>query len=129
MELSDNEDENDLLTWSGRKAFYRKLFVRGVFVRNLFSIHIDNRINNILIEDIKINILNTSIIPTVNRNSLKENDETIIENSIYIAICLNIIDETEDQLERTLLRNYLETYMDFSNSLVKKKYHPKKQLY
>ncbi|BDC57626.1 HD domain-containing protein [Bacillus altitudinis] len=129
LELSDNEDENDLLTWSGRKAFYRKLFVRGVFVRNLLSIHIDNRINNILIEDIKINILNTSIIPTVNRNSLKENDETIIENSIYIAICLNIIDETEDQLERTLLRNYLETYMDFSNSLVKKKYHPKKQLY
>lgn len=125
IELRAIESNRELLSWDHMKRFYRKLFVRGIYVKDYNYIYLDNIIEHLSIQDIKINVLNPSIIPTVNRNSLKENDEIIIKNSVYIAICLDILDNTQDPVEKILMRNYLDDLMDFSNSLIKKEFHPK----
>ncbi|MCS1384809.1 ATP-binding protein [Lysinibacillus sphaericus] len=126
LELKKVDDGDDLLGWIRPKEEpYRKLYIRGVFVKRISVISNENALKDMVIDEIKINILNESIIPTVNRNSIKETDEEIINNSIYIAICLHIIDNTSDESEKTLMRKYLGKYMDFSKSLIKEEYHIK----
>lgn len=125
IEIDNTEIETELLHWNiPQDNSYRKLFVRGVFVKKFSTIYIKNKINDLLINEIKVNIINPSIIPTVNRNFLKEDDELKIDNSIYIAVCLNILDNTEDYLEKMLLRRYLDETFDFSKSLIKLKFYP-----
>ncbi|MEB2271234.1 ATP-binding protein [Bacillus safensis] len=127
LELINHDDRENLISWriNPKYYYYRKMFVRGVFVKELSSLNVENAIKNISIQDIKINVLNPSIIPTVNRNSFKESDEIILMNSIYIAICLDILDNTEDYLEKMLMRKYLDIFMESSNSLIKEEFHPK----
>lgn len=126
LHLKDDDDDLNLLRMSARnEELFRKLYIRGIFVKNISSIYINNCIIDIILKEVKVNILNESIIPTVNRNSIKENDALIIDNSIYIAICLHIIDNTSDESEKFLMRKYLSEYMDFSKSLIKEEYHIK----
>ncbi|WP_312123690.1 HD domain-containing protein [Lysinibacillus boronitolerans] len=124
LHLKDDDNDLNLYRLSIKdEELFRKLYIRGVFVKNITSIYIEDSIMDIILKEVKVNIFNESIIPTVNRNSLKENDALVIDNSIYIAICLHIIDNTSDESEKTLMRKYLSEYMDFSKSLIKEEYH------
>lgn len=126
LHLKDDDDDLNLFRLSARnEELFRKLYIRGIFVKNISSIYIKDGIIDIILKEVKVNILNESIIPTVNRNSIKENDAVVIDNSVYIAICLHIIDNTSDESEKILMRKYLSEYMDFSKSLIKEEYHIK----
>ncbi|WP_223553443.1 HD domain-containing protein [Lysinibacillus sphaericus] len=126
LELKTEDDDDNLCRWVyNDKEFFRRLYVRGVFVKNILSVSIENSLKGLVIDEIKINILNESIIPTVNRNFIKENDDVVIDNSIYLAICLDIIENTSSEVEKMLMRKYLSEYMDFSKSLIKEEYHIK----
>lgn len=48
----------------------------------------------------------------------------MIDNSIYLAVCLHILDNASNEQERILMRKYLDKFMDFTKSLVKKEYYP-----
>jgi len=130
IELRDSEIENHLLGWyRANNEIYRKLFVRGIFVKNINSIYLGSTIQSLSIHEIKMNVLNTAITPTVNRSSLKENDSLMIENSVYLAVCLDILENTHDHLERMLMSNYLYTFMDYKNSLIKEEFYPKSYVF
>ncbi|UZN01422.1 hypothetical protein OL548_34165 (plasmid) [Lysinibacillus sp. MHQ-1] len=92
-----------------------------MFVRKLTSLYVENGLKDIQIKDVKINVLNQSIVPTVTRNSIKEIEDEMIDNSIYLAVCLHILDNASNEQERILMRKYLDKFMDFTKSLVKKR--------
>lgn len=98
-----------------------KIYVRGVFVKET-SFNIENAIEGLNIKELKINVGNKEIRPNVARNDLNDKDEKLLKNSIYQALCIYLLENTSDLVEKTILKEFIKSHHNYSNTFVLEKY-------
>ncbi|MFC0472839.1 ATP-binding protein [Halalkalibacter kiskunsagensis] len=97
------------------------LYIRNIFTRNI-SLNVPYRLLDLKIKSLRLNIINSKVVPNVTRNDLNQNQLTQIVNAVYVAICLNIYENLEADLERLTLKKYLKRYYEEENNYINKEY-------
>uniref|UniRef100_UPI003F4925A3 HD domain-containing protein n=1 Tax=Niallia taxi TaxID=2499688 RepID=UPI003F4925A3 len=104
---------------------FTDFYVRNVLVEN--SIITFN--NAIMFQNYKnanlkfnLNILNKKIIPNVSRNEILKSDKQIISNSVQQALYLNLLEATQNPIEKLILKEYIKKYHKYDISMLKEEY-------
>ncbi|WP_341285007.1 HD domain-containing protein, partial [Priestia megaterium] len=99
-----------------------KLYIRDVFINN-FKLNIGNPIKGLNIAQANINILSDSIIPNVSRNDINKEDQIKINNAIYQAVCMCLIEQLNNHPNMVhLLKNYLQAHYSEASFYLRERY-------
>ncbi|MEW4207023.1 ATP-binding protein [Priestia megaterium] len=98
-----------------------KLYIRGVFVKEI-KFTIDNIIQGLDIKGFEINVVNKEIRPNVARNDINDRDKILLRNSIYQALCIHLLENLSDPLEKVILKEFIKSFHEYDNTLVLEEY-------
>ncbi|RPK08304.1 HD domain-containing protein [Priestia endophytica] len=98
-----------------------KLYVRGVFVSEM-KLKIDNSIQGLNIKQLEVNVVNRRIRPNVARNSINNQDETLLQNSIYQALCIHLLKNTANPAKKIVLKEFIKKFHNYDDTLVLDEY-------
>ena len=107
--------------WMRRNTEKQKLYIRDVYVKNL-NLSVENGIEGLFFEYLNVNVINKRIKPNVNRTDIKKDDNMLLLNSIYQALCLHIYEQLDNQLEKSMFLGYIRKYHNYVETLLKPSY-------
>lgn len=99
-----------------------QIHVRDVFVESPRLKIYNQSIFRGEIKELKLNISDSLIIPNVSRNGLSKKDRESIEQAIGEAIKLYVLEEMEDEEEKTLFKEFLKKNPIIKSELLNREY-------